>query len=94
MKVKDYFKQAAVHEWRFFQRLSQGVYYAFKRFFTQYPNPTWIAITAIIVLTSVIQIGHARSERDEYGRENARLQHQLDSVQHKEIRFNKTALWN
>jgi len=94
MKVKDYFKEAATHLCKFFQRLAQGVYYALRRLFTLYPNPTWAAIAAGVVMTAFIQVGRARAERDECNRENARLQHRLDSLENKEIKYDKTALWN
>jgi len=87
MKVKDYFKQAFTHFCKFFQRLAQGVYYALRRLFAQYPNPTWAVIVTAIVITSYVQIGKARAERDSYGKENTELQQQIDSLQGKEIRF-------
>lgn len=94
MKVKDYFKEAFSHLYRFFQRTGQGVWYAVKRWFLHYPNPTWIVITASVIITACVQVGRARAERDHYGRETYRLQHQLDSIQGKQIKYNKTALWN
>ena len=94
MKVKDYFKEAFIHFYRFFQRTGQGVWYAVIRWFLRYPNPTWIVITTSIIITAYVQVGKARAERDHYGQETVRLQHQLDSIQGKNIKYNKTALWN
>lgn len=94
MKVKDYFKQAFTHFWRFFQRLAQGVYYALRRLFSLYPNPTWAVIAAAIVITACVQVGKARAERDRCDKENALLQHQLDSIENKQVKYSKTALWN
>lgn len=78
----------------FASMFGKGLFYAVKRLFTLYPNPTWAVITAAVVITAYVQIGYARAERDEYGRTNAILQHQLDSIQGKNIKYNKTALWN
>lgn len=94
MKVKDYFKQAFTHFCKFFLTLGQGLYYGVRRLFKSYPNPTWAVIVTAIVITSYVQIGKARAERDSYGKKNVRLQHQLDSCVNNEVKYDKTALWN
>jgi len=87
MKVKEYFKEAFKSFARSVSMFGKGVWYGAKRLFCVYPNPTWVVITALLAMASVVRIGEARAERDAYGKENAQLQHQLDSLQGKEIRY-------
>lgn len=87
MKIKDYFKGAFRCFGKAVTLLAQGVFFGIARLFRRYPNPTWAVLMACVVAAGVVKIGEARAERDSYGKENAELQQQLDSLQGKEIRY-------
>lgn len=66
---------------------AQAVAATFRNIFTRYPNVAWLVITAAITVGAYIEIGKARSERDQYSRRTAALQRQLDSCLQKETRY-------
>lgn len=59
----------------------RGCYSLMRHLFTNFPNITWACIAGAIVAYSFVKVAKARTERDRYSYENARLIEQLDSVE-------------
>lgn len=60
--------------------LGLGLYRLARHLFLNFPNCTWLVITAAIAVYSFVKVAEARTERDRYSYENARLIHQIDSI--------------
>jgi len=80
MKTRHYFLLSARHFWRTCKLLAQGLYHLGRHLFRNYPNPTWLVITATIAIYSFFKVGEARTERDHASHEAARLIEQMDSI--------------
>lgn len=89
MRTRDYFMQSAVSFAKSFVLLGKGLWYGAVRLFTGYPNITWAAITAIVIVVSVVKVGQARSERDSYDHKMVVLQQRLDSCMMKDTRYER-----
>lgn len=87
MKIKEYYKDAARSLFRAAVLTAKGTWMAVARLFRSYPNPTWAVITACVIMTAIVAIGKARSERDHYSNMNVRLQQQVDSLMNKQVKY-------
>lgn len=87
MKVKDYFIKAFKSLATFFVMLAKGLYYAFKRFFTEYPHPTYIIIIITLTIVFVVKYAKACAEREDYNHKNVILQQKVDSLELKNIKY-------
>lgn len=87
VRVRDCFAGSLRCFGRAFALLARGVYGVLRLLFLRYPNPTWAVLAIALLVVSYVKIGEARSERDRSGMAVARLQHQLDSLQGKVVRY-------
>lgn len=83
----NYYKKSIQAQFIALRCLCVALWRTLRALFTRYPNVTWAVLCAALAIVAVMQVGDARMERDQYGHENALLQHQLDSVQGKEIKY-------
>lgn len=87
MKIKDYFIKAFRSLVTFFIMFAKSLFFAFKRFFTEYPHPTYITIIILLTISFVVKYAKACAEREDYNHKNVILREKLDSVIPKNTKY-------
>lgn len=90
----NYYKKAIQAQWMAVKCMAIALWRTLKAMFGLYPNLTWAGICAGLMVAAIVEIGKARAEADTYGHENWLLQHQLDSLQGKEIKYTHLEMKN
>lgn len=83
----NYYKEAMKAQWLAVKCMAIALWRTIRAMFGCYPNITWAAICIALCIMAIVEIGKARAEADTYGHENWLLQHQLDSIQGKEVKY-------
>lgn len=81
------FRLALVSQARALLFLLRALILTVRRLFTRHPNATWPVILAVVIVTAIIKIAHARTQRDRADHQNALLIHQIDSLKKADIKY-------
>lgn len=65
---------------RTFALIGRATFVGLRHLFRRHPNLTWLAITIALCAWLGLKVAQARSERDRYSAEAARLIERLDSI--------------